>query len=136
MARTTREKFGVFQFTNWPDKVTRPSFGDHSASVVDAFVASLDPDSNARVVSLEVSCDTIALVRRKRKPRVDESYVVAFDLYGTVTREKTVALVCADPMFREYLREIVEAASGNTAFNTAARSLIAGKVFTTTKGLF
>jgi len=135
MARTTDIKVGVFNFTNWPDKVIPPSFGDHSASVVDAFVESLDPESNARVVSLEVSGDTIAMVRRKRKPRVDETYVVAFDLYGTVTREKTVASVCAEPTFREYLREIVEAASGNTAFNTAAKSLIAGKVFATTKGL-
>lgn len=126
---------GIFNFTNWPDKVTRPSFGDHSASVVDAFVASLDAGSEARVVSLEVSRDRIALVRRKREPRVDETYVVAFDLYGTVTREKTVALVFTNPTFREYLQEIVEAASGNAAFNTASRSLIAGKVFTTIKGL-
>jgi len=135
MARAQDKRVGIFNFKNWPDKVTRPSLGDHSERVVDDFVKLLDINSNARVVGLEVGRDVITLVRRKRKARVDEKFVVTFDLYGSRTAEKTVALVLSDPMFREYLREMVEAASGREGFHTSGRSLIAGKVYTTTIGL-
>jgi len=135
MARTTGKRVGLFNFTNWPEKAARPSFTEHSALVVDEFVRSLDPSSTARVVGLEVESGSITLVRRKRKLRVDEKFAVSFDLYGSTTREKAVAKACSDPLCREYLREMVEAASGNAAFNTSRRSLIAGMVFTTSIGI-
>ncbi len=136
MARTKSKKVGIFNFTNWPEKVVRPSLGEHSASVVDDFVKLLDFNSNARVVGLEVTRDSITLVRRKRKARVDEKFVVAFDLHGSRTTEKSVALVFSDATFREYMREMVEAASGHDGFNTSVKSLIAGRVYTTSIGLF
>jgi hypothetical protein len=135
MARTQGNKIGIFNFTNWPEQVVLPALSERSASVVDDFVKLLDPASNARVVGLEVAPDVITLVRKKRKPRVEEKFFVAFDLFGSRTTEKSVALVCVDPLYRAYLREIVEAASGRTEFSTSVRSLIAGKVFTTSIGI-
>ncbi|MBY5444501.1 hypothetical protein HFO93_13595 [Rhizobium leguminosarum] len=136
MARPKTKKIGIFKFTNWPGEAAQPTLSEHSAFVVDHFVRLLEPASNARVVGLEVAADVITLVRRKRKPLVDERFVVAFDLHGSRTTEKSVALVCSDPTYRDYLREMVEAASGHTGFNTSVRSLIAGKVFTTSIGIF
>jgi len=130
-----RKQLGIFNFTNWPEKVVQPPLSDHSESVVDDFVKMLDPKSSARVVGLEVASDAITVVRRKRKLRVDEQFYVAFDLYGSKTIEKSVALVCAQHNYRAYLREMVDAASGREGFSTSVRSLIAGTVFTTTIGV-
>jgi len=135
MADTKSKKVGIFNFTNWPGNTDATTLSERSASVVDDFVCLLDPASSARVVGLEVTPEGITLLRRKRKPRVDEKFVLSFDLYGSRTIEKSVALVFADPAYRDYLREMVDAASGRIGFNTSGRKLIEGRVFTTTIGI-
>lgn len=135
MADTKSKNVGIFNFTNWPGKADAPILSERSSSVVDDFVSLLNPASNARVVGLEVTPEVVTVLRRKRKPRVDEKFLVSFDLYGSRTIEKSVASVFADPAYRDYLREMVDAASGLNGFNTSVSSLIAGRVFTTTIGI-
>ncbi|MGO8092880.1 hypothetical protein [Rhizobium leguminosarum] len=135
MTSKKSKKVGIFNFKNWPEKIAQPTLGGHSASVVDDFIMSLDPGSNKRVVCLEVAPDAITLVRTKRKPRVDQQFLVAFDLYGSRTTEKSVASVCSELSYRDYLREMVEAATGRQEFNaSSAGGLIAGRVFATGLG--
>lgn len=136
MTRAKSNKIGSFNFVNWPEKAARLPLSDHSASVVDNFISTLTTGSAARAVSLEVSSDSITLVRRKRKARVAEPFIVNFDVFSSCATEHLLASVLSKDWNRELLREIVEAASGRLEFDAKfAGKMIANAVFTAGIGL-
>lgn len=137
MARARGKETIVFRFVNWPEKEVPKALSERSAEVVDGFIASLDQDSTARVASLEIEADGITLVRRKRAARVEGRFAVVLNVAGSKTTEKDLRKTLCDKTYREYLRQMVDAASGASEFDTGfAARMIANAAFTRSIGFF
>src|ERR1700754_4737706 len=101
------------RFSNWPESKKVKPLSEHSAIIVDCFIASLVPSSRSRVAGLVVNGPSIKLYRRTFAALINAPLGVRLNDNGMKLTESLLAQILADGGLRDQLRCIVDAATGN-----------------------
>ena len=98
---------------HFPKPTKPPTLREEAARVVDMFIGTLDIESNARTVALEVSAEGIKIHRRNGRTPSPGAIMVPLDSFLCKARERFLAIALSDQGIRRHLWTVADAAAGN-----------------------
>ena len=113
---------------HFPPSREPPVLRGEAARVVGEFIGTLDTESSARTVALEVSAERIKIHRRAGRTPAPGAFMVPLDGLLGIAKERFLAVALNQETVHRHLWTIVDAARGHEEINSGDINLAIGQI--------